>query len=319
MAVAARPLVGLSSPQRGSEPALSVVIPLNNEERNVRPLLRELRAVLAHRRPYELIVVDDGSSDATATEVRRFAKEDGPLRLLSHNSQRGQSTAIYNGIRAARADVVVVLDGDLQNDPADIERLLEAYSADADRASLGLLIGHRVQRRDSALRRLSSRVANAVRASVLHDATPDTGCGLKLIRRSVFTRLPYFDHMHRFLPALVQRAGLRVVSLPVQHRPRLEGRAHYGMWDRLWVGLIDMEGVAWLTRRSCAQDFREETGDHGAQCPMARHRFRRASRVCRPLPGPVARKREATPQRHSDDLLVLEHRRRRRVVAVCDP
>ena len=151
-----------------------------------------------------------------------------------------------------------MLDGDLQNDPADIAQFLATYAADADRDTLGLLIGHRVHRRDSGLRKLSSRIANSVRARVLHDATPDTGCGLKLVKRSLFMRLPYFDHMHRFLPALVQRAGARVVSLPVSHRPRTRGRAHYGIGDRLWVGLVDLVGVAWLARRSRPQDFHEE-------------------------------------------------------------
>jgi dolichol-phosphate mannosyltransferase len=249
-----------SRPQASSQaaPAFSVVIPLNNEASNVQPLLSELRAVLEPFGATELILVDDGSHDDTAAQIRRCAQEHGPLRLLSHADRRGQSTAIYNGIRAANTELVVVLDGDLQNDPADIARFLAAYAADPDRDTLGLLIGQRVQRRDSGLRRLSSRVANSVRARVLHDATPDTGCGLKLVRRSVFMRLPYFDHMHRFLPALVQRAGLRVVSLPVRHRARTMGRAHYGVGDRLWVGLVDLAGVAWLARRSRPQDFQEE-------------------------------------------------------------
>lgn len=241
-----------------SLPAFSVVIPLNNEAANVRPLVSELSASLAAFPASELILVDDGSSDATAAEIRRCAHEHGPLRLLSHAERRGQSTAIYNGIRAAATELVVVLDGDLQNDPADIAQFIATYAADPDRETLGLLIGHRVHRRDSGLRRLSSRVANSVRARVLHDATPDTGCGLKLVKRSVFMRLPYFDHMHRFLPALVQRAGLRVVSLPVRHRPRTNGRAHYGIGDRLWVGLVDLVGVAWLARRNRPQDFQEE-------------------------------------------------------------
>ena len=158
--------------------------------------------------------IDDGSNDATAAEIHACAREYGPFRLLSHPDRRGQSTAIYNGIRAAKTELVVVLDGDLQNDPADIAQFLATYAADADRDTLGLLIGHRVHRRDSGLRKLSSRIANSVRARVLHDATPDTGCGLKLVKRSLFMRLPYFDHMHRFLPALVQRAGARVCSHP---------------------------------------------------------------------------------------------------------
>ena len=188
----------------------------------------------------------------------RVAAETGGLRLLSHATRRGQSTAIYNGIRAARTELVIVMDGDLQNDPADIPRLLETFEAAADELKPGLIMGHRVARRDSGLRRFSSRVANAVRSRVLHDDTPDTGCGLKLIRRSVFEQLPYFDHMHRFLPALVRAAGFSVESVPVNHRPRVGGAAHYGMWDRLWVGIVDMFGVAWLARRNQPRDFREE-------------------------------------------------------------
>lgn len=235
----------------------SVVIPLNNEQSNVRPLLSELHAALASAGRYELIVVDDGSSDSTAAEIRSAAREIRPLRMLRHERRRGQSTAIYNGIRSASAELVVVMDGDLQNDPADIGKLLETFAADDD-GDLGLLMGHRVARRDSGVRRLSSRIANGVRAWVLKDDTPDTGCGLKLVRKSVFDQLPYFDHMHRFLPALVRSAGFRVESVPVNHRPRVHGEAHYGMWDRLWIGIVDMFGVAWLARRSLPRDFREE-------------------------------------------------------------
>lgn len=234
----------------------SIVIPLNNEGENVAPLVRELRAALHGRQDYELILVDDGSTDGTAEEINRVAAETGPLRKLSHSSRRGQSTAIYNGVRAATTNFVVMLDGDLQNDPADIGRLLETL-VDAD-DQLGLVIGHRVERRDTLVRRWSSRIANAVRSSLLHDRTPDTGCGLKLVRRSVFLMLPYFDHMHRFLPALVQAAGFRVLSVPVRHRPRVNGKAHYGVWNRLWVGLVDLVGVAWLARRSLPRNYLEE-------------------------------------------------------------
>ncbi|HET8696280.1 MAG TPA: glycosyltransferase family 2 protein, partial [Gammaproteobacteria bacterium] len=224
----------MTSAPAPAKPRLSVVIPFNNEQGNVRPLLEELRSTLGpvtdggsaarvanslRQDRYELVLVDDGSTDATAEEIRRAGREGIPLRLLAHADCRGQSTAIYNGIRAARGDLVVLLDGDLQNDPRDIDVLLARYGADERPQSLGLLVGHRRERRDSRLRRLSSRVANSVRGAVLRDRTPDTGCGLKVLRRSVFLELPYFDHMHRFLPALVQRAGYRVVSVPVRHRP----------------------------------------------------------------------------------------------------
>jgi dolichol-phosphate mannosyltransferase len=236
----------------------SIVIPLNNEEQNVEPLLDELRRAVTSLPRCEVIIVDDGSCDGTARAVRRCTFPDAALRLLRHERRRGQSTAVYNGVLAARTEIVVVLDGDLQNDPADIPVLLDRLASDADPATLGLVIGHRRLRRDSALRKVSSRLANLVRARVLGDATPDTGCGLKLVRRSVFVRLPYFDHMHRFLPALVLRAGFRVVTVPVSHRPRLHGAAHYGTLDRLWVGLVDLAGVAWLAHRARPTDFEEE-------------------------------------------------------------
>jgi dolichol-phosphate mannosyltransferase len=236
----------------------SVVIPLNNEKANVRPLVTELREALAGFNAYELVLVDDGSTDGTSDEIRRVAHSDGPLRLLSHAERRGQSTAVYNGVRAADSEIVVVLDGDLQNDPVDIEVLLARYCAVEDPDRVGLYIGRRTQRCDSWTRRLSSRIANGIRSRVLRDDTPDTGCGLKLLKRSVFLQLPYFDHMHRFLPALVQRAGFRVLSVPVRHRPRIYGAAHYGTWDRAWAGIIDLAGVAWLARRNRPLDFREE-------------------------------------------------------------
>jgi lauroyl/myristoyl acyltransferase len=250
----------------------SVVIPLNNEQENVEPLVTELRVALSGCN-YEIVLVDDGSTDDTPAEARRLAPGDVPLRLLSHPTRRGQSRALSNGIRTANNDVVVVLDGDLQNDPADVRNLLTQYARDSDRDTLGLIVGHRVKRRDTRLRRLSSLVANKVRARILCDHTPDTGCGLKLIKRSVFERLPYFDHMHRFLPALVLREGYRVVSVPVRHRPRLHGAAHYGVWNRAWVGIVDLVGVAWLMRRRQPVDFREERlAPLDGECPPNRTR-----------------------------------------------
>jgi dolichol-phosphate mannosyltransferase len=227
---------------------LSVVIPLNDERPNVRPLLEEIANVLDGIE-YEVVTIDDGSTDGTLAELRCVAERLKRVRVLRHATRRGQSTALYNGIRTARNELVATLDGDLQNDPRDILTLLDRYLR-APREKPALLVGHRMQRRDSCVRRLSSRFANAVRSRVLRDATPDTGCGMKLLRRSVFLTLPYFDHMHRFLPALTQRAGYRVLSVPVHHRPRLHAKAHYGTWDRAWPGLVDLLGVAWLMRRS---------------------------------------------------------------------
>jgi dolichol-phosphate mannosyltransferase len=237
---------------------LSVVIPLNNECANVRPLLGEIAGVFAGM-DYEIVAVDDGSTDGTLGELRCVANEIGRVRILHHDTRRGQSTALYNGIRAARSELVATLDGDLQNDPRDVLTMLERYFSASAGEEIGLLIGHRAQRRDSGVRRWSSRFANALRARVLQDATPDTGCGTKLLRRSVFLELPYFDHMHRFLPALTQRAGYTVLSVPVRHRPRVHARPHYGTWDRAWVGLIDLVGVAWLMRRNRRMHFEEES------------------------------------------------------------
>lgn len=236
---------------------LSLVVPLNDERPNVRPLLEEIAEVLDGL-DYEVVAVDDGSTDGTLGELHRVAADVGRVRVLRLEERCGQSTALYSGIRAARSELVATLDGDLQNDPRDVFTLLERYFEEADRETVGLLIGHRVQRRDSPTRRLASRFANELRSRVLHDATPDTGCGIKLVRRSVFVELPYFDHMHRFLPALTQRAGYRVVSVPVHHRPRIHAKAHYGTWDRAWVGVVDLVGVAWLMRRERRAHIKED-------------------------------------------------------------
>jgi dolichol-phosphate mannosyltransferase len=222
---------------------ISVVVPVCNEEENVLPLAREVAAALAGRE-YELLFVDDGSTDGTAAAVLQARAAGIPgVRLLRHSFRSGQSAAVCSGVAAACAEWVATLDGDGQNDPADIPRLV------AHRAEAQLVMGNRVARRDSWLRHAQSRVANGVRAALLGDATPDTGCGIKLMHRPTFLRLPQFDHMHRFLPALYIRAGARVVSVPVGHRPRERGTSKYGLFDRLWVGIVDIFGVRWLMRR----------------------------------------------------------------------
>jgi dolichol-phosphate mannosyltransferase len=227
---------------------LSIVIPVRNEAENIAPLVAEIRAALDGVAAYEIVYVDDGSSDATAAEIGKLAAGFPGLRLVRHAKSCGQSTAVRSGIKAAQAPWIATLDGDGQNDPADLPRL---WSMALDAADSRLLIaGQRVKRRDSAVKRLSSRIANAVRASLLGDGTPDTGCGLKLFRRDLFLDLPYFDHMHRFLPALVQREGGRVVSVPVNHRPRARGTSNYGTLDRLAVAFADLLGVIWLQRRA---------------------------------------------------------------------
>jgi dolichol-phosphate mannosyltransferase len=228
---------------------LSVVIPVRNEALNVSPLVGEIRAVLEGHFDYEIIYVDDGSSDETAAEVLRLKPDFERLRLVRHRRGYGQSMAIRSGVKAARAPWITTLDGDGQNDPADIPALW--VIAQRETASNALLVcGERRNRRDSWSKRWASRVANSIRRRMLGDGTPDTGCGLKLFRRDLFLDLPAFDHMHRFLPALVLAYGGQVVSVPVNHRSRVRGRSNYGVLDRAWVGLIDLIGVMWLRRRT---------------------------------------------------------------------
>jgi len=236
---------------------LSVVIPAKNEAENVESLAGEIRAALDGVLDYELIYVDDGSTDATL-EVLRKLRAGGfdRLRILRHSRSCGQSTAILSGVKAARAPWIATLDGDGQNDPADIPRLWQHLQAASPRPTL--IAGYRKKRQDNWVKRMSSRIANGVRMRLLHDDTPDTGCGLKLFSREAFLALPYFDHMHRFLPALMRRAGETVDIVEVHHRPRLHGRTKYGISNRLWVGLVDMAGVMWLQRRARRPDISEE-------------------------------------------------------------
>ena len=227
---------------------IAIVVPVHNEAANIEPLLREIRAAMAGL-DYEIVYVDDGSTDATAAILAAQARENTDLRVIRHRASCGQSAAIITGVRAADATWIATLDGDGQNDPADIPAMFEAARR-SDRPGTPVLIaGHRQRRQDDAIKLLSSRIANKVRARLLGDATPDTGCGLKLFRRETFMSLPQFDHMHRFLPALVIRAGGVVISHPVGHRPRHAGASHYGTWGRLKVGVVDLAGVAWLQRR----------------------------------------------------------------------
>ena len=230
---------------------VSVVIPAKNEADNLPSLLGEVRAALADE-AYEVIVVDDGSTDSTAAALLALKREGfDQLRILSHTHSLGQSTSIYHAAQVARGQWLATLDGDGQNDPADIPRMLAR--AEAESAATGgwvMVAGHRVNRKDSWVKRRSSRLANGIRASLLKDATPDTGCGLKLFPRALFQAMPHFDHMHRFLPALALRAGAVVRSEPVNHRPRLRGASNYGTLDRLMVGIVDLFGVMWLIRRA---------------------------------------------------------------------
>jgi dolichol-phosphate mannosyltransferase len=228
-------------------PEISVVIPACNEAENVGPLAQEIAIALAGRH-FEILFVDDGSTDDTAAAVMAVRASVPQVRLLRHSFRSGQSAAVTTGIRFARAEWVGTLDGDGQNDPADLPKLLAARLA-SHNAGVALFQGHRVTRKDTRFRRLQSRIANGVRSRMLGDGTPDTGCGARLLHRATYLELPKFDHMHRFLPALFQLAGARVVSVPVHHRRRARGISKYGMFDRLWVGIVDIFGVMWLRRR----------------------------------------------------------------------
>ena len=241
---------------RESKPlALSVVVPVFNESANIAPLIAEIVAALRHQVDFEIVYVDDCSKDDTLSQLsaqKAFVPE---LRVLQHQRQSGQSTALRTGIRHARGLWIATLDGDGQNDPADIAKLLSARAQASDTTKM--FAGWRVQRRDVWSKRIASTVANAVRSRALRDATPDTGCGLKLFERAAYLELPYFDHMHRYLPALMQRAGYLTLSVPVSHRARTFGVSKYTNFGRLIVGLSDLCGVAWLIRRAKITDVIE--------------------------------------------------------------
>ena len=248
----------LSETNLGLPPAISVVVPVRNEAENIEPLLAEIQAGLDGVETFEIIYVDDGSDDGT-TQLLVAAMDVYPaLRVVRHAEPCGQSAALVTGIRNARAPWIVTLDGDGQNDPADIPALLNVLhgatqpftvNAHGEPFAPQLICGNRRHRRDAWVKRVSSRIANRVRRMALRDGTPDTGCSLKLFSREVFLALPQFDHMHRFLPSLVQAAGGRVVSVEVTHRSRQRGKTHYGVWDRLWVSIVDLFGVVWIERR----------------------------------------------------------------------
>jgi dolichol-phosphate mannosyltransferase len=229
-------------------PELSVVVPVFNERDNIAPLVHEIVAALHSRLPFEIVYVDDNSTDDSLLRLKALREQVPELRIVRHLVQSGQSTAIRTGVKAARARWIATLDGDGQNDPADIPKLLEARASAA--AEVRLFAGWRVHRQDSASKRWASRWANAIRSRLLRDDTPDTGCGIKLFEREAFLELPYFDHMHRYLPALMQRAGWHTVSIPVNHRSRSAGVSKYNNLRRAWVGIGDLRGVVWLIKRS---------------------------------------------------------------------
>lgn len=231
-----------------ASPALSVVVPVHNEQDNVAPLVAEMLSALRGLVDFEIVYVDDLSRDATLDRLRALQATTPELRVIRHLSNSGQSTAIRNGVKAARGAWIATLDGDGQNDPADIPKLLAQRDTAAPQVKL--FAGWRVNRRDSGSKRWASKWANAIRSRMLRDATPDTGCGIKLFERDAFLDLPYFDHMHRYLPALMQRAGWQTVSVPVNHRHRASGVSKYNNLNRALVGIRDLRGVAWLIARS---------------------------------------------------------------------
>jgi dolichol-phosphate mannosyltransferase len=229
---------------------LSVVIPVKNEAGNTGPLAAEIHAALMGKLAYEIIFVDDGSSDATGAELAALAAADDKVRVMRHRASCGQSQAIITGADTARGAWIATLDGDGQNDPADIPKLLDERDKLGEHSGRTLFQGRRSRRRDSAARRVASKIANTVRGTFLQDNTPDSGCGIKLLSRELFLELPRFDALHRFVPALVLRAGGKVLSVPVNHRPRTRGISKYGIVQRAVIGFVDMLGVFWLLRRN---------------------------------------------------------------------
>ena len=232
---------------RANGPAVSIVVPVRNESGNIAPLVNEIAAALQGRDSFEVVYVNDGSSDGTEGELKRLKADHPWLRQIKHARSCGQSAAVRSGVAAARAPIVVTIDGDGQNDPAFIPQLIAALQAGTPR--VGLIAGQRVGRKASGFKKFQSRIANGVRGAILRDGTRDTGCGLKAFHRDLFLALPYFDGLHRFLPALVKREGRDVAYVDVVDRPRLTGTSNYGMWDRLWIGILDLAGVWWLIRR----------------------------------------------------------------------
>lgn len=235
---------------------LSVIIPVYNELDNVSALYQEIVTVLAPLgSEFEVVFVDDGSTDGTVEKLLSLTKQLEKMRVIRHKGNFGQSAALVSGARAARYPVLVTMDGDGQNDPADIPELLAHWSSSRD-----VVLGHRRKRVDNRLRKISSKIGNQIRRWWLDDACPDTGCSLKLFSRDAFLALPHFNHLHRYLPALFKRAGFSLVNVSVNHRPRLHGVSKYGVMNRLFVGLYDLIGVRWLLKRPCSPEVEYDPG-----------------------------------------------------------
>lgn len=230
---------------------VSVLIPAKDESGNIGSLVSEIVAALQPVCRYEIVLVDDGSSDGTGEVFLSRCRElAANAQLLRHERSCGQSTALSTAARHARARYLVTIDGDGQNDPADIPALLTEAQKMAAQGPDFCIAGFRKNRRDTEWKKIQSKIANAVRRRILDDGVPDTGCGLKLIPRRTWLMLPYFDHMHRYIPALVRRLGGRISVVAVNHRHRQAGVSKYTAWNRVWVGIVDMFGVRWLIRRS---------------------------------------------------------------------
>lgn len=259
-----KPVEPTTSP---SVPVFSIVIPMRDEAENVVPLLSECQREARKIGPFEICVTNDGSEDATPDELLRFRRDHPEVHvsIITHMSPAGQSAAILHAVRAARADIVCMLDGDGQNPPDQIPQVLAPFLARQAPARLGLVAGQRTKRNDSVAKQLASRAANAIRSTLLRDGTRDTGCGLKAFRREAFLELPYFNHMHRFLPALFLRNNWQVAHVDVGHRPRMAGQSKYNNIGRAIVGVSDLLGVAWLIRRRCPLDSGQITLSHTKQ------------------------------------------------------
>jgi dolichol-phosphate mannosyltransferase len=236
---------------------ISIVIPVHNEAENIGRLIGEINMVSLNQ-SYQIVIVDDASNDHTAAVLSDIKKDMPHLKIVRHKEKYGQSCAIVTGVEHAEGELIVTMDGDGQNDPADMAKLISTL---LDHEACRMVVGHRKKRKDSTWRFISSKIANFVRGCLLKDNTPDTGCGLKAFYKFAFMDLPFFDHMHRFLPALISMQGGEVISVEVNHRKRMQGRSKYGTLDRLWVGLIDLMGVYWLCLRTRKLSDRKMTDD----------------------------------------------------------
>ena len=242
----------------GTTPRIAVVIAVLDEAENVKAVTDEVLAAMAPGEPFEIIYVDDGSTDGTVDLLQAICTADPRVRLVRHDRRCGKSQAVRTGVLAARAEWVATLDGDGQNDPADLPDMLRLACAAS--GTPPLVAGQRVRRNDPISRLIATRIANGVRSSLLGDRCPDTGCGVKLFRREDFLLLPCFEGMHRFLPALFQSYGHPLINHPVRHRARTGGVSKYTNWGRALVGLFDLIGVAWLVRRTLAPHIAPEQG-----------------------------------------------------------